>query len=173
MLDTGALTVYERRTTRMQYGFRRLFGTIHTGHEPRAMLPQVKYLMGLKIPRFDRLQDTCSSLVANLNYFNWREYVVSALLAEHKRLHTVNTLVQTALDQILVAAQMGMSFIIILEVFKFVGRKHKCVLCHVCHTFASQDMHVDISLPRHDAASLTTATTRPSRAQCAAFNSFA
>jgi hypothetical protein len=42
-----------------------------------GILPQVKYLMGLKIPRFDRLQDTCRSLVANLNYFNWREYVVS------------------------------------------------------------------------------------------------
>ena len=37
---------------------------------------QVKYLMGLKVPRFDKLQDTCSNLVANLNYFNWREYVV-------------------------------------------------------------------------------------------------
>ena len=37
---------------------------------------QVKYLMGLKVPRFDKLQDTCRNLVANLNYFNWREYVV-------------------------------------------------------------------------------------------------
>ena len=34
--------------------------------------------MGLKVPRFDKLQDTCSNLVANLNYFNWREYVVRA-----------------------------------------------------------------------------------------------
>ena len=43
-----------------------------------AASPQVKYLMGLKVPRFDKLQDTCSNLVANLNYFNWREYVVRA-----------------------------------------------------------------------------------------------
>ena len=38
----------------------------------------MKYLMGLKVPRFDKLQDTCRNLVENLNYFNWREYVVSA-----------------------------------------------------------------------------------------------
>ncbi len=42
------------------------------------MFVQVKYLMGLKVPRFDKLQDTCANLVANLNYFNWREYVVRA-----------------------------------------------------------------------------------------------
>ena len=37
---------------------------------------QVKYLMGLKVPRFDRLQDTMRNLAQNLGSWNWREYVV-------------------------------------------------------------------------------------------------
>ena len=99
------------------------------------MLPQVKYIMGLKIPRFDRLQDTCSSLVANLNYFNWREYVVSR--PRRRRLSRLcasctdvclGGVMSRALNSIACAAQMGMSFIIILEVFKYIGRKHKCEL---------------------------------------------
>ena len=37
---------------------------------------QVKYMMGLSIPRFDKLQDTMRSLANNLTLFSWREYVV-------------------------------------------------------------------------------------------------
>ena len=49
-----------------------------------AVMLQVKYLMGLKVPRFDKLQETCRNLVENLNYFNWREYVVRASDAVHR-----------------------------------------------------------------------------------------
>ena len=51
-----------------------------------------------------------------------------------------------AADSNLLPAQMGMSFLIILEVFKFVGRKYKCVSCslrvpaHVCSGLACASM---------------------------------
>lgn len=36
-------------------------------------------LAGLKVPRYDRLQDTMQSLVDNLSLFNYRELLVRAL----------------------------------------------------------------------------------------------
>lgn len=38
--------------------------------------PGMARLAGLRVPRYDRLQDTMSSLLDNLSAFNWRELVV-------------------------------------------------------------------------------------------------
>jgi sulfate transporter 4 len=66
-----------------------------TGASITIGMSQVKYLLGLKVPRYDRLQDTMQSLVDNLSLFNYRELL------------------------------MGLAWILVLEVCKFVGRKHR------------------------------------------------
>lgn len=40
---------------------------------------QVKYMMGLKVPRYNSLQATIQNLAENLSVFSWREYIVSLL----------------------------------------------------------------------------------------------
>ena len=122
---------------------------------------------GLKVPRYDRLQDTMSSLVDNLSTFNWRELVVRlrrmgcpglVRLIMAARVHiTVSTSrspptcglarcrrvggrpplscchfrtpklvcggpIQPRLHLL---SQMGLSWLILLEFCKFVGRKHR------------------------------------------------
>mmetsp|Transcript_17379 Transcript_17379/g.52010 ORF Transcript_17379/g.52010 Transcript_17379/m.52010 type:complete len:696 (+) Transcript_17379:162-2249(+) len=66
-----------------------------TGASITIGMSQVKYLLGLKTPRFDKLQDSMGSLIDNLSSFNWRELL------------------------------MGLSWIVILELCKWVGRKHR------------------------------------------------
>ena len=43
-------------------------------------------LAGLKVPRYDRLQDTMQSLVDNLSLFNYRELLVRAHCREQAAL---------------------------------------------------------------------------------------
>ena len=53
-------------------------GTL-VANEYYVWLPKVKYMMGLKVPRFDKLQDTVKNLAENLTVFSWREYIVRPL----------------------------------------------------------------------------------------------
>lgn len=41
-------------------------------------LVQVKYLLGMKTPRFDTLHETVGALCDNLSTFQWRELLVSS-----------------------------------------------------------------------------------------------
>jgi sulfate transporter 4 len=41
------------------------------------LVPQVKYILGLKIPRTDRLQDSLSEIFSNLDQFKWREWCMA------------------------------------------------------------------------------------------------
>jgi hypothetical protein len=41
---------------------------------PPPPCPQVKYLLGLKIPRTDTLQDTLEQIFNNISTFKWREW---------------------------------------------------------------------------------------------------
>lgn len=66
-----------------------------TGASITIGMSQVKYLLGVKVPRYDRLQDSLTSLLDNLSGFKWRELL------------------------------MGLSWLVILETCKFVGRKHQ------------------------------------------------
>lgn len=56
---------------------------------------QVKYILGLKIPRTDTLQDSLDELFSNLSQFKWREFC------------------------------MGMSFIFLLLAFQYLSRTYK------------------------------------------------
>lgn len=41
---------------------------------PAAPHSQVKYILGLKLPRSDTLQDALSDIFSNLGQFKWREF---------------------------------------------------------------------------------------------------
>ncbi|KAL4859014.1 Proton/sulfate cotransporter 2 [Chlorella vulgaris] len=58
-------------------------------------LSQVKYILGLKIPRTDTLQDSLDEIFSNLSQFKWREFC------------------------------MGMSFIFLLLSFQYLSRAYK------------------------------------------------
>jgi sulfate transporter 4 len=66
-----------------------------TGASITIGMSQVKYLLGLKVPRYDRLQESMKSLTDNISLWNWRELV------------------------------MGLAWLVILEACKFVGRKYR------------------------------------------------
>jgi sulfate transporter 4 len=59
---------------------------------------QVKYILGLKIPRTDTLQDSLDEIFSNLSQFKWREFC------------------------------MGMSFIFLLLSFQYLSRAYKWVV---------------------------------------------
>jgi sulfate transporter 4 len=66
-----------------------------TGASVTIALSQVKYILGIKIPRSDQLVESLKLLFSNLQGFNWREFT------------------------------MGMSFIFLLLTFQFLARRVK------------------------------------------------
>lgn len=55
-----------------------------------GLLYQVKYMMGLKVPRYNSLQATIQNLAENLSVFSWREYIVSLPSLAHAT-HSTNS----------------------------------------------------------------------------------
>lgn len=41
---------------------------------PPPTPPQVKYILGLKLPRSDTIQKALNDIFSNLNQFKWREF---------------------------------------------------------------------------------------------------
>jgi hypothetical protein len=86
------------------------------------------------VPRYDRLQDTMQSLVDNLSLFNYRELLVRVVCWFHSlanRMPIAGTSMAasarhtTRLQPGHCLMQMGLAWILVLEVCKFVGRKHR------------------------------------------------
>lgn len=69
-----------------------------TGASVVIAMSQVKYILGLKLPRSDTLQDNLSNIFDALNKFQWREFC------------------------------MGMSFIFLLLAFQYLSRNYKKML---------------------------------------------
>lgn len=99
--------------------------------------PQVKYILGLKLPRSDNIQDALSDIFDNLGGFKWREFcmvrggcAVHAALCARRQVTRLSRALGTPMFPIRPAAPLllvlqGMAFIFLLLAFQYLSRRYK------------------------------------------------